>query len=76
MFAGHGDERKAELTRRSLNAKADVSHAAGDVGGDGRVGKLLTVKAFDRCAVQTIAAQQVFEQQACTGARLAVDETS
>ena len=68
------DEVEPELPRGSLDAKADIGHAARDIGGDGRMGELDLLRAVDLLFVQAMRCEQLIEQQAGARVMITIDE--
>src|SRR6202158_3918585 len=72
----HSDEIESELPSRGLDAETRVRHAAGDVSGDGGMGKFHLLRAVDFSFVDLVQRQQLVEQQPRSRIVVAIDKAS
>src|SRR5712672_98185 len=76
VFRQHPDEIEPELPRRCLDAETCVRHAAGDVSGDGGMGKFHLLRAVDFGFVDLVQGEQLVEQQPRSRIVIAIDKAS
>ncbi len=68
------DEVEAELPRGGFHAEAHIRHAARDIGRNRGMGEFDLLVAGDRARLDAVLIEQLFEQFARAGIRIAVDE--
>src|SRR5580704_8385250 len=68
------DKIEVELPGCRFHTETDIGHSAGHVGGDRSVRELDVLVAVDGGAIEAVLNQELFEQQASSGVRIAIHE--